>query len=77
MARGELQSVVGENLRAYRQARGINQEDFAHCLGLHRTYLGGIERGERNLSLQKVELFAELLDLDPLNLLTACPVGQE
>jgi transcriptional regulator with XRE-family HTH domain len=62
MAKGDLQSVVGENLRAYRRARGINQEDFADRLGLHRTYLGDIERGERNLSLQKVELFAELLD---------------
>jgi len=67
---GELQRIVGENLRAYRQARGINQEDFAHELGLHRTYLGDIERGERNLSLKKVERFAALLDLEPLSLLT-------
>lgn len=70
MKRGDLQRVVGENLRAYRQERGINQEDFADRLGLHRTYLGDIERGERNLSLQKVELFAELLGLEPLSLLT-------
>jgi transcriptional regulator with XRE-family HTH domain len=67
---GELQQVVGENLRAYRQARGINQEDFAHELGLHRTYLGDIERGERNLSLKKVEQFAATLGLEPLSLLT-------
>lgn len=67
---GELQRTVGANLRAYRQARGINQEDFAHELGLHRTYLGDIERGERNLSLKKVERFAAMLDLEPLNLLT-------
>ncbi len=77
MARGDLQGVVGENLRAYRRARGINQEDFADRLGLHRTYLGDIERGERNLSLQKVELFAELLDLEPLSLLTPGLAGQE
>jgi transcriptional regulator with XRE-family HTH domain len=77
MAKGNLQSVVGENLRAYRRARGINQEDFADRLGLHRTYLGDIERGERNLSLQKVELFAELLDLEPLSLLTPGLMGQE
>ena len=77
MAKGDLQSVVGENLRAYRRARGINQEDFADRLGLHRTYLGDIERGERNLSLQKVELFAELLGLEPLSLLTPGLAGQE
>lgn len=77
MARGDLQSAVGENLRAYRRARGINQEDFADRLGLHRTYLGDIERGERNLSLQKVEIFAELLGLEPLSLLTPGLAGQE
>jgi len=77
MARGDLQSVVGENLRAYRRARGINQEDFADRLGLHRTYLGDIERGKRNLSLQKIELFAELLGLEPLSLLTPGSAGQE
>jgi transcriptional regulator with XRE-family HTH domain len=77
MAKGDLQSVVGENLRAYRRARGVNQEDFADRLGLHRTYLGDIERGKRNLSLQKVELFAELLGLEPLSLLTPGLAGRE
>jgi transcriptional regulator with XRE-family HTH domain len=67
---GDLQQTVGENLRAYRRARGINQEDFADVLGLHRTYLGDIERGTRNLSLKKVEQFAALLDIEPLSLLT-------
>jgi transcriptional regulator with XRE-family HTH domain len=67
---GELQRIVGENLRAYRRARGINQEELAHVLGLHRTYLGDIERGERNLSLKKVERLAARLDLEPHSLLT-------
>jgi len=70
MERGDLQRVVGENLRAYRRERNINQEDLADRLGLHRTYLSDIERGARNLSLQKVEAFAELLGLEPLALLT-------
>lgn len=66
---GELQRIVGENLRSYRQARGINQEVFAEMLGLHRTYMGAIERGERNLSLRKVERLAARLEVDPLALL--------
>jgi transcriptional regulator with XRE-family HTH domain len=66
---GDLQRTVGENLRAYRLDRGINQEDFADRLGLHRTYMGSIERGERNLSLRKVELIAERLDIEALALL--------
>lgn len=70
---GELQRRVGENLRALRRARGINQEDFADVLGLHRTYLGSIERGERNLSLGKVERFAAVLEVEPLSLLRPPP----
>jgi transcriptional regulator with XRE-family HTH domain len=66
---GDLQRAVGENLREYRRSRGINQEDFADMLGLHRTYMGGIERGERNLSLRKVEQLAAKLDVDPFSLL--------
>lgn len=67
---GDLQQTFGENLRRYRQARGINQEDFADLLGVHRTYVGSVERGERNLSLRRVEELAARLDADPLTLLT-------
>jgi transcriptional regulator with XRE-family HTH domain len=66
---GDLQRAVGENLRAHREALGVDQESFAHSLGMHRTYLGSIERGERNLSLRKVEWLAARLDLEPLDLL--------
>ncbi len=66
---GELQKAVGANLRAYRKAHGVNQEDFAYQLGLHRTYLSQIERGKRNLSLGKVERLAERLDVDVWTLL--------
>ncbi len=69
MAVGDLQRVVGENLRAYRQARGFSQEAFADELGVHRTYLGGLERGERNLTLQSLERLAEQLEIGPLELL--------
>ena len=67
---GDLQRRLGDNLRAYREAHGgMSQEDFAAVLGFHRTYLGGIERGERNLSLRSVERIAEVLEMDPLELL--------
>jgi transcriptional regulator with XRE-family HTH domain len=66
---GDLQRAVGENLRAHREAQGVDQETFAHTLGLHRTYIGSIERGERNLSLRKVEWLAAQLGLEPLELL--------
>ncbi len=68
---GDLQRAVGHNLRAYRQARGLSQEAFADELKVHRTYMGGIERGERNLTLKSLERIAQQIDLDPLRLLQA------
>ncbi len=70
MAIGDLQRIVGKNLRAYRQAKGLSQEAFAELVGMHRTYIGGVERGERNLTLATVERYAEAIGLDPLDLLT-------
>jgi transcriptional regulator with XRE-family HTH domain len=67
---GDLQRAVGHNLRAYRQARGLSQEAFADVLEVHRTYMGSIERGERNLTLKSVERIADHLGLDPIVLLT-------
>lgn len=68
---GDLQRTVGRNLRAYREARGLSQEAFADVLGVHRTYMGGIERGERNLTLKSLERIAERAGLEPLALLRA------
>lgn len=67
---GELQRTLGDNLRAYRESTGVSQEAFAQQLGIHRTYLGGIERGERNLTLKVVERLAARVKLDPLELLS-------
>jgi transcriptional regulator with XRE-family HTH domain len=69
MALGDLQRTVGANLRAYRERQGLSQEAFAEVLGWHRTYIGGLERGERNLSLQAVEKIAERLNVEPFSLL--------
>ena len=66
---GELQRVLGRNLRRYREARGISQEDFAVVLAVHRTYIGGVERGERNLTLKSVERLAATIGADPVELL--------
>jgi transcriptional regulator with XRE-family HTH domain len=63
---GELQLTVGRNLRAYRQTQGLSQEAFADVVGVHRTYLGGIERGEHNLTLRSVERIAGRIGLDPM-----------
>jgi transcriptional regulator with XRE-family HTH domain len=66
---GELQRRLGRRLREYRQGRGLSQEALANVLGYHRTYIGGLERGERNLTLKAVERIAALLDVEPLDLI--------
>ena len=66
---GDLQRTVGVNLRAYRTERGLSQEAFADIVGVHRTYMGGLERGERNLTLRSVERIAAQLGVEPLQLL--------
>ena len=67
---GELQRIVGANLRAHRVARGLSQEAFADVLGVHRTYMGAVERGERNLTLKSLERIAARLEIEPQALLS-------
>ena len=66
---GDLQQAFGRNLRRYRNDRGLSQEAFARVLRVHRTYMGALERGERNLTLQSVERIAKRLKIEPLELL--------
>jgi transcriptional regulator with XRE-family HTH domain len=61
---GDLQVEVGRRVRRIRDERGISQEALAGALGVHRTYLGGVERGERNLTLRSVERLADRLGVD-------------
>ena len=70
MAIGDLQRAVGRNLRAHRKAKGLSQEAFAEFIGIHRTYVGAVERGERNLTLATVVRYAERIGVTPLDLLT-------
>jgi transcriptional regulator with XRE-family HTH domain len=67
---GELQRAIGRNLKEYRLTRGLSQESFAEVLGVHRTYMGGLERGEHNRTLHSIERIAGRLNVDALGLLT-------
>ena len=69
MTEGDLQKTVGINLRNHRKAMGLSQEDFADYVGVHRTYMGALERGERNLTLQSLERIASQIGVQPLDLL--------
>ncbi|GAB3589321.1 helix-turn-helix transcriptional regulator [Angustibacter peucedani] len=64
-----LQARLGRNLRGLRAERGLSQEQLAAVLGVHRTYMGALERGQRNVSLRSLERLAAALEVDPLELL--------
>jgi len=66
---GELQFRVGQNLRAHRHRRRLSQEAFAYQLEVHRSYVGGVERGDRNITLRTLERIAEQLGVDPADLM--------
>jgi len=66
---GDLQKLFGRKVRDLRQKLGISQEKLAERCGLHRTYVGGIERGERNPSLMNIGRIAKALGVSPASLL--------
>jgi transcriptional regulator with XRE-family HTH domain len=59
------QKYFGEQVRALREAKGISQEDLAEAADLDRSYIGGVERGERNISLQNIIKIARGLGVSP------------
>lgn len=61
--------LVGRNIGQARKDRGWSQEQLAAASGLHRTYVGGIERGERNVSLKNLARIAAALEVHPSTLL--------
>lgn len=59
----------GERVRQLRKAKGLSQEKLAELADLHRNYIGGIERGERNLALLNIVRLAKALEVSPSQLL--------
>jgi transcriptional regulator with XRE-family HTH domain len=57
--------VFGERVRARRRELGLTQKDLAATSGLHRAYIGSVDRGQRNLSLVNILRIAEALAVDP------------
>lgn len=60
---------LGEKIRAQRIAIGLSQEELANIAGLHRTYIGSVERGERNVSVHNIVSIARALSVTPSALL--------
>lgn len=64
----DAKQALGEAIREKRWARGLSQERLAEIVGLHRTYIGGIEQGRRNVSLINICRIAGALGCRPAEL---------
>ena len=64
-----LQGVIAKNVKNMRLKMGLSQEEFADLCGYHRTYIGSIERSERNITVSTLEALAEALEVDATDLL--------
>lgn len=66
---GGVNAVIGANVGRLRRAMDISQEELADIAGYHRTYVGMVERGERNISIATLEALAGALRVKPHELL--------
>lgn len=65
-----LRATLAANVRAFRKANGLSQEALADHCELHRTYIGSVEREERNVSLSTLEVLSRALGISVAELLT-------
>lgn len=65
--------VLGHTIREFRKRQGLSQEALAEKAGLHRTYIGSVERGERNVTVTSLSRIAKALGVRPADLLQAQP----
>lgn len=66
---GSARKVLANNLRRIRANLGLTQEALADASGLHRTFVGAVERSERNVSLDNIERLAHALGVETFELL--------
>ena len=61
---GNILIKFGNRVKELRKEKGLSQEELAHLAGLHRTYVGMIERAEKNITLNNIEKIANALDVN-------------
>jgi transcriptional regulator with XRE-family HTH domain len=70
-------ALFGEHLSALRKQRNVSQENLALQSGLARSYVSGVERGKRNISLMNICVLAHTLDVEPSEMLNFLHASKE
>ena len=63
MGMSDIAKIIGQRIRNYRTQKGLSQEKLAELAGCHPTYIGQLERGEKNATLESVEKIASAMDI--------------
>lgn len=71
MSESDYRLIIANNIKKFRENKKLSQEVFADLVGFHRTYIGSIERCERNLTLSTLNTLANFMNLTIQELLTA------
>lgn len=61
----DIQRTFGHNVRKIRESLGLTQAELAHKAGLNRSYLGGVERGQRRICMENIARLAQALNVTP------------
>lgn len=74
---GEIAKMVGKRIRMYRKKRGFSQEKLSELAGCHPTYIGQLERGEKNATLESISVIAAALQVPLSGLFEDCGGTEE
>lgn len=77
MEKENINVLFGKRVRQLREEKGISQEQLGFDVGLHRTYIGQIERAEKNITLKNIEKIAKQLDVNVSELTDFTKLNQE
>jgi transcriptional regulator with XRE-family HTH domain len=68
-----IREIFAKNLKHFRLAKGLSQEELAHRADIDRTYISSLERSVYNASIDVIDRIAEVLEIEPLELLRRPP----
>jgi transcriptional regulator with XRE-family HTH domain len=76
VAVSDIKQVIGSGIRSIRKAKGISQESLAHAAGFSPSYMGEVERGLRNISIETLGKISDALGVSPFDIIRFSTIGK-